>query len=161
MSDMLDDIGATIMGRNMFGPVRGAWADSDWSGWWGDTPPYHCPVFVLTHYEHQPIEMKGGTTFHFVTDGVESAYAKAEAAADGQDISIAGGASCARQAIKAGLVDEIDLQVSSVILGSGERLFDDFEPGIPQMELVRVLQAPGVAHIRYRVTRSAQRRRNG
>jgi dihydrofolate reductase len=157
MSDMLDGMGATIMGRNMFGPVRGAWADSDWSGWWGDTPPYHCPVFVLTHHEHEPIEMKGGTTFHFVTDGIESAYEKAEAAAGGRDISIAGGASCARQAIKAGLVDEIDLQVSSVILGSGERLFDGFEPGIPQMELVRVLQAPGVAHIRYRVTRSAQR----
>ena len=99
MSDMLDGMGATIMGRNMFGPVRGEWGDSDWRGWWGDNPPYHCPVFVLTHHEHDPIEMNGGTTFHFVTDGIESAYAQAEAAAGGKDISIAGGASCARQAI--------------------------------------------------------------
>jgi dihydrofolate reductase len=153
MSEMLDDMGATIMGRNMFGPVRGEWAGSDWRGWWGDTPPYHCPVFVLTHYPHDPIEMKGGTTFHFVTDGIESAYAQAQAAAGGKDISIAGGASCARQAIKAGVVDEIDLQVSPVILGSGELLFDGFQPGVPKMELVRVLEAPGVAHLRYRVMR--------
>ena len=97
--------------------------------------------------------MNGGTTFHFVTDGIESAYAQAEEAADGKDISIAGGASCARQAIQASLVDEIDLQVTSGILGSGERLFDGFQPGIPKLELVRVLQAPGVAHLRYRVTR--------
>jgi dihydrofolate reductase len=153
MSDMLDGMGATIMGRNMFGPIRGEWADSDWQGWWGDTPPYHCPVFVLTHYPHDPIEMKGGTTFHFVTDGIESAYAQAKAAAGDRDISIAGGASCARQAIKAGIVDEIDLQVAPVILGSGERLFDGFEPGNPQLKLVRVLEAPGVAHLRYQVVR--------
>ncbi|TXH28289.1 MAG: dihydrofolate reductase [Mycobacterium sp.] len=156
MSDMLDGMGATIMGRNMFGPIRGEWDGSDWQGWWGDTPPYHCPVFVLTHHAHDPIEMKGGTTFHFVTDGIESAYAQAQAAAGGKDISIAGGASCARQAIKAGLVDEIDLQVSAVILGSGERLFDGFRPGLPKMELVRVLQAPGVAHLRYHVARSPE-----
>ena len=156
MSEMLDGMGATIMGRNMFGPVRGEWDGSDWQGWWGDTPPYHCPVFVLTHHAHDPIEMKGGTTFHFVTDGIESAYAQAQAAAGGKDISIAGGASCARQAIKAGLVDEIDLQVSAVILGSGERLFDGFQAGLPKMELVRVLQAPGVAHLRYHVTRSPE-----
>ena len=148
-----EGIGATVMGRNMFGPVRGEWAESDWRGWWGDTPPYHCPVFVLTHHEHDPIEMNGGTTFHFVTDGIESAYAQAKAAAGESDISIAGGASCARQAIKAGLVDEIDLQVAPKILGSGERLFDGFEAGIPELELVRVLHAPGVAHLRYSVTR--------
>jgi dihydrofolate reductase len=97
--------------------------------------------------------MEGGTTFHFVTDGIESAYAQAQAAAGGKDISIAGGASCARQAIKAGVVDEIDLQVSPAILGSGERLFEGFQPGVPKMELVRVLEAPGVAHLRYRVMR--------
>ena len=140
-------------GPQHFGPIRGEWADSDWKGWWGDTPPYHCPVFVLTHHAHEPIEMKGGTTFHFVTDGIEAAYAQAQAAAGDRDISIAGGASCARQAIKAGLVDEIDLQVTPVILGSGERLFDGFEAGIPELELVRVLHAPGVAHLRYAVTR--------
>ena len=153
VAEMLDDMGATIMGRNMFGPIRSEWADSDWRGWWGDVPPYHCPVFVLTHYAHDPIEMGGGTTFHFVTDGIESAYAQAEAAAGGRPISIAGGASCGRQAIEAGLVDEIDLQVNPVILGSGERLLDGFEAGVPTLELVRVLEAPGVAHLRYRVIR--------
>jgi dihydrofolate reductase len=112
VSEMLDGMGATIMGRNMFGPIRGDWDDSDWKGWWGDAPPYHCPVFVLTHYPHQPIEMEGGTAFHFVTDGIESAYAQATAASGGRPISIAGGASCARQAISAGIVDEIDLQIS-------------------------------------------------
>jgi dihydrofolate reductase len=152
-SEMLDGMGATIMGRNMFGPVRGPWGDSDWQGWWGDTPPYHCPVFVLTHHPHDPIELQGGTTFHFVTDGIEAAYALAVKAAGGAPISIAGGASCARQAIAAGLVDEIDLQVSSVILGSGERLFDGFEAGRPALEIDRVLEAPGAAHVRYRVIR--------
>jgi dihydrofolate reductase len=153
VSDMLEGMGATIMGRNMFGPVRGEWAGSDWTGWWGDNPPYHCPVFVLTHHEHDPIEMEGGTTFHFVTDGIESAYTQAKAAAGDGDISIAGGASCARQAIQAGVVDEIDLQVSPVVLGAGERLFDGFSAGTPRLELVRVLEAPGVAHLRYRVIR--------
>lgn len=153
VSDMMDGMGATIMGRNMFGPVRGEWADSDWQGWWGEEPPYHCPVFVLTHYAHDPIEMKGGTTFHFVTEGIEAAYSLAEAAAGDAPISIAGGASCARQALKAGLVDELDLQVNPVILGSGERLLDGFEAGKPALELARVLEAPGVVHLRYRVIR--------
>jgi dihydrofolate reductase len=150
---MMDGIGATIMGRNMFGPIRGEWGNSDWKGWWGEVPPYRSPVFVLTHHAREKIEMEGGTTFHFVTDGIESAYAQAKAATGDQAISIAGGASCARQAIAAGLVDEIDLQVNPVILGSGERLFDGFEAGKPKLELVRVLQAPGVAHLRYRVIR--------
>ena len=149
-----ENMGAWIMGRNMFGPVRGAWPDYEWKGWWGKNPPYHVPVFVLTHHARPPLEMEGGTVFHFVTDGIESAYAQAEAAAGGRDISIAGGASCARQAIAAGLVDDIDLQISPVILGSGERLFDGFEAGKPALELARVLEAPGVAHLRYRVTRS-------
>lgn len=152
VSEMLDGMRATIMGRNMFGPVRGEWGSSDWQGWWGDEPPYHCPVFVLTHYEHEPIELEG-TTFFFVTDGIESAYAQATAVADGGPISIAGGASCGRQALAAGIVDELDLQVSGEILGSGERLLDGFAPGTPKLELVRVLEAPGVAHLRYRVTR--------
>jgi dihydrofolate reductase len=151
MSEMMDGMGATIMGRNMYGPVRGEWGDSDWKGWWGDDPPYHCPVFVLTHHAHEPIEMEGGTTFHFVTDGIEAAHERAREAAGNQDISIAGGASCGRQAIQAGLVDEIDLQISPVILGGGERLLDDLEPGKPELEIVRVLEAPGVAHVRYRV----------
>ena len=152
-SEMLDGMKATIMGRNMFGPVRGEWGASQWRGWWGEEPPYHCPVFVLTHYPHRPIELEGGTTFFFVTDGIESAYAQATAAASGGDVSIAGGASCARQARAAGIVDEIDLQVNPVILGAGERLFDGFAPGAPTLDLVRVLEAPGVAHLRYRVVR--------
>ena len=153
VDDMMNEMGATIMGRNMFGPIRGEWKNSDWRGWWGDEPPYHCPVFVLTHYPHAPIEMQGGTTFHFVTDGIESAYAQAKEVAGDLSISIAGGASCARQAIEAGIVDEIDLQVSPVILGSGERLLDGFKAGNPTLELARVLEAPGVAHLRYRVIR--------
>jgi dihydrofolate reductase len=153
MAEMLDNMGATIMGRNMFGPIRGEWGSSDWTGWWGDEPPYHCPVFILTHYPHDPIELNGGTTFHFVTNGIESAHRQARAAAGDRPISIAGGASCARQAIQAGLVDEIDLQVNPVILGSGERLFDGFPAGMPELESVRVLEAPGVAHLRYRVIR--------
>jgi dihydrofolate reductase len=151
ISEMLDGMGATIMGRNMFGPIRGPWGESDWQGWWGKEPPYHCPVFVLTHHRHDPIELQGGTTFHFVTDGIEAAYAQAVAAADGRPISIAGGASCARQAIAAGLVDEIDLQLNPVILGSGERLLDGFQAGRPSLGLDRVLEAPGVVHLRYRV----------
>lgn len=153
VSEMLDGMGATIMGRNMFGPVRGPWGDSDWQGWWGDEPPYHCPVFVLTHHPHEPIELRGGTTFYFVTDGIEASYARAREAAGAAPISIAGGASCARQAIAAGIVDEIDLQLSPVILGSGERLLEGFSAGTPALELDRVLEAPGVVHLRYRVIR--------
>jgi dihydrofolate reductase len=153
VSEMMTGMGATIMGRNMFGPVRGDWQESTWRGWWGDEPPYQCPVFVLTHHPRDPIPMAGGTTFHFVTEGVEAAYAQAVAVAGGRDISIAGGASCARQAIAAGLVDEIDLQVSAVLLGSGERLFDGFTGDMPRLELVRVLEAPGVAHLRYHLTK--------
>lgn len=161
VADMLDGMGATIMGRNMFGPIRGEWGDSDWTGWWGDEPPYHCPVFVLTHHARPPIEKAGGTTFFFVTDGVEAAHTRATDVAGGRPISIAGGASCARQAIRAGLVDEIDLQVNPVILGAGERLFDGFEPGTPELELVRVLEAPGIAHLRYRVIGGSDLRLSG
>jgi len=151
--EMMKGFGAFIMGRNMYGPIRGEWGDTDWKGWWGDDPPYHAPTYVLTHHAHDPIEMEGGTTFHFVTDGIESAFAQARETAGGKKVSIAGGASCAQQALAAGLVDEVDLQVSPIILGAGERLLDNFEPGsAPELELVRVLEAPGVAHLRYRVT---------
>ena len=150
---MMEGFGAFIMGRNMYGPIRGEWGDTDWKGWWGDDPPYHAPTYVLTHHAHDPIEMEGGTTFHFVTDGLESAFAQARETAGDKKVSIAGGASCAQQALAAGLVDEVDLQVSPVILGAGERLLDNFEPGsAPELELERVLEAPGVAHLRYRVT---------
>jgi dihydrofolate reductase len=118
-----DNIGAWILGRNMFGPVRGPWPDERWKGWWGDEPPYRVPVFVLTHHARAPIEMKGGTVFHFVTDGIESALAQAKAAAGGRDVRIGGGASTVRQYVQAGLVDEVHLAMRPVLLGSGEPLF--------------------------------------
>jgi dihydrofolate reductase len=147
---LLGHRGAYIMGRNMFGPIRGAW-DEDWQGWWGEEPPYHAPVFVLTHYPHDPIELLGGTTFYFVTDGFDAALEQALNAAGDDDIAIAGGASTARQALAAGAVDELTLDIAPVLLGSGERLFDGvadsgFEP-------IAVLHSPLATHVRYRVGR--------
>jgi dihydrofolate reductase len=118
-----DNCGAWILGRNMFGPVRGPWPDEDWKGWWGDDPPYHVPTFVLTHHARDPIEMKGGTTFHFVTDGIHSALERAREAAGGKDVRVGGGVSTVRQYLQAGLVDEINLSVRPVLLGEGEELF--------------------------------------
>ena len=120
-----ENIGAWIMGRNMFTPVRGPWPDDTWKGWWGDNPPYHVPVFVLTHHPRAPIEMEGGTTFYFVTDGIQAARERAIAAANGKDIRIGGGAATIQQYLRAGLIDEIHLAISPVVLGSGERLFND------------------------------------
>jgi dihydrofolate reductase len=117
-----EGIGANIMGRNMFGPIRGEW-DREWKGWWGPNPPYHSPVFVLTHYEHKPIEMEGGTVFYFVTDGIESALKQAQKAAAGKDIRLNGGVSVIRQYLAKGLVDYMHLGVSPMLLGSGENLF--------------------------------------
>ena len=117
-----DNLGAWIMGRNMFGPVRGAWPDESWKGWWGDNPPYHGPVFVLTHHARAPVVMAGGTTFHFVTDGIESALRKATEAAGGRDIRLGGGAATIRQYLRAGLVDEMHVAISPTLLGSGEPL---------------------------------------
>lgn len=139
--------GAYVMGRNMFGPIRGAW-DEDWRGWWGAEPPYHAPVFVLTHHAHDPIEMDGGTTFHFVTEGFDVAFARAMEAAGDRGVDIAGGASAVRQALAAGVVDELTLDIAPVVLGAGESIFDaaarfDFEP-------VEVLHSPLATHIRYR-----------
>jgi dihydrofolate reductase len=118
-----ENVGAWIMGRNMFGPIRGNWIDDEWKGWWGEEPPYHVPVFVLTHHKREPIEMKGSTVFHFVTDGIESAMEKAKEAAAGKDIRIGGGVSTIRQFLQAGYIDEIHFVVSSIFLGSGENLF--------------------------------------
>ena len=115
--------GAWILGRNMFGPVRGPWPDDEWKGWWGDEPPYHVPAFVLTHHAREPIVMKGGTTFHFVTDGIHSALEQAKAAAGDKDIRIGGGAATVRQYLEAGLIDEMHLAVRPIILGRGEPLF--------------------------------------
>ena len=131
--DLLKQRGAYVMGRNMFGPVRGAW-DREWNGWWGDEPPYHAPVFVLTHYARESVEMQGGTTFHFVTDGFEAALQRAREVAGDLDIGIAGGASTVRQALTAGALEQLTLDVVPVLLGSGERLLEgvperNFEPG--------------------------------
>jgi len=119
----MQNLGAWIMGRNMFGPSRGAWPDDDWKGWWGKNPPYHVPVFVLTHHARAPITMEGGTTFHFVTDGIHAALARAKEAARDKDIRIGGGASTVRQYLTAGLIDELHLAISPVLLGRGEHLF--------------------------------------
>src|SRR3954468_20397714 len=118
-----EGIGANIMGRNMFGPIRGAWKNEDWKGWWGPNPPYHAPVFVLTHHERKPLEMEGGTIFHFVTDGIESALKQAQKAAGGKDIRLNGGVSVIRQYLSKGLVDYMHLVVSPKLLGAGENLF--------------------------------------
>ena len=118
-----EGIGANIMGRNMFGPIRGPWKDEEWKGWWGPNPPYHAPVFVLTHHERKPVEMEGGTTFYFVTDGIESALKQAQRAAGGKDIRLNGGVSVIRQYLSKGLVDYMHLAVSPKLLGAGENLF--------------------------------------
>jgi dihydrofolate reductase len=117
-----DNVGAWILGRNMFGPVRGEWLDDAWKGWWGDEPPYHVPVFVLTHHAREPLVMAGGTTFHFVTDGIQSAYDQAIKAANGKDVRLGGGVDTIRQYLLAGLVDELHMAISPVLLGSGESL---------------------------------------
>jgi dihydrofolate reductase len=143
--------GAYVMGRNMFAPGRGEW-DLDWTGWWGPEPPYHAPVFVLTHYPRGPITMDGGTTFHFVTDGIDAALDEAKAAASGKNVEIAGGASTVNAYLAAGAIDELHLHISPVLLGVGERLFD----GVPtntSFEPVQVIGSPGVTHLKYRLTR--------
>jgi dihydrofolate reductase len=142
-------VGATIMGRNMFGPVRGPWGDSDWTGWWGDEPPYHHPVFVLTHHPRPPISMAGGTTFHFADDGIEAALDRAVEAADGQDVRIGGGASTVQQYLKAGLIDDLHVVVVPILLGRGERLFDNLDGGPPGYECVEFASSPAVAHARF------------
>jgi dihydrofolate reductase len=122
-----ENIGAWIMGRNMFGPIRGAWPDDAWKGWWGDNPPYHAPVFVLTHHPRQPIEMKGGTTFHFVTEGIEEALSRAKDAAGPKDVRLGGGVETIRQYLCARLVDEMHLAISPLLLGSGEHLLSGLD----------------------------------
>ena len=140
------NIGAWILGRNMFGPVRGPWPDESWRGWWGDTPPYHTDVFVLTHHARKPIEMKGGTVFHFVTDGIQSALAQARRAAKGQDVRLGGGVNTIRQYLQAGLVDEIHLAISPVLIGSGEHLLSGID--LPALGFARTeyVHTDGAAH---------------
>jgi dihydrofolate reductase len=146
--DAILGAGAYIMGRNMFGPVRGEW-DRDWRGWWGPNPPYHAPVFVLTHYPHPSIEMDGGTTFHFVTDGIHAALDRAREVAGDRDIHIAGGPTTTNAYLAAGLVDELALQISPVVLGKGIRLLDGV--GRLDLEPIAVRPASLTTHARYRV----------
>jgi dihydrofolate reductase len=144
------DAGAFIMGRNMFSPGRGAW-DLDWKGWWGDNPPYHGPVFILTHHEREPVEMEGGTTYHFVTDGIEAALERAREAAGDRDVSIAGGAQTLRQYLAAGLVDELRIHIAPVILGAGERPLDGV--GDLKLEQIESWGTDLVTHITYKVAK--------
>jgi dihydrofolate reductase len=148
--ESLSNIGATVMGRNMFGGHPGPWdADNPWNGWWGADPPFHHPVFVLTHHAREPLELEGGTTFTFVTDGFEAALEGARRAAGGKDVSLAGGANAARQYLSAGLVDEIEIHLVPTLLGSGERLFDGVGDDLHGLELVRTVAAPGVTHLKF------------
>jgi dihydrofolate reductase len=141
---------AYVMGRNMFSPGRGEW-DLDWTGWWGDDPPYHAPVFVLTHHPREPLTMEGGTTFTFVTDGIESALAQAREAAGDRDVAIAGGAATVNQYLAAGLIDELRLHVTPVLVGAGERLLD--KVGSHDLQPLSVRSTELVTHLRYRVVR--------
>ena len=149
MEGELANIGATIMGRNMFGGGPGPWSDTDpWNGWWGRNPPFHHPVFVLTHHTREPLKTEGSTTFTFVTDGIESALEQARHAADGRDVALAGGARVAQQYLRAGLVDEMQLHLVPTLLGGGERLFDDV--GDPHgLALVETVPAPNVVHLKF------------
>jgi dihydrofolate reductase len=141
-------IGATIMGRNMFGPIRGEWPDETWTGWWGDDPPYHHQVFVLTHHPRGPITMQGGTTFHFVTEGIEAALRQAFEAAEGHDVRLGGGVATIQQYLRAGLVDEMHLAIVPILLGRGERLFEHLDGMSDGYECVELVSSPGVVHVR-------------
>jgi dihydrofolate reductase len=141
------NIGAWILGRNMFGPVRGAWPDEAWRGWWGDNPPYHTPVFVLTHHARKPIEMDGGTTFHFVTGGIREALDRAKQAANGQDVRLGGGVATIRQYLEARMIDEMHVAISPVLLGSGEHLFGGIDTRALGYERSRYATSPGALHL--------------
>jgi dihydrofolate reductase len=150
--ESVENIGAGLMGRNMFGPIGGGpWRDDGWKGWWGDNPPYHYPVFILTHHPRDPVEMQGGTTYHFVTEGIESALERAREAASSKDVMLWGGADVINQYLAAGLLDELELHVAPVVLGDGARLFDNLGDAGVRLEQVRAVEAPGVTHLKYRV----------
>lgn len=150
LEEASSNVGAYVMGRNMFGGGRGPWPeDPPWTGWWGEDPPYHAPVYVLTHHPRAPLEMKGGTTFIFVTDGAGSALDQAKRTAGGLDVAIGGGANAVQQYLAAGLVDEFELHVVPILLGHGERLLENVAD--LKVEQMRVIEAPGVTHIKYRV----------
>jgi len=150
VEESLANVGATVMGRNMFGGHPGPWdAKEPWNGWWGVDPPFHHAVFVLTHYPREPLELEGGTTFTFVTDGIEAALDRARHAAGGKDVALAGGASAAQQYLAAGLVDEMEINLVPTLLGSGERLFEGVGDDLHGLELVRTVAAPMVTHLKF------------
>jgi dihydrofolate reductase len=152
LEESLENLGAGVMGRNMFGPIGGgAWGDEQWTGWWGDDPPYHYPVFVVTHYPRDPAEMEGGTTFHFVTDGNEAALERAREAAGGKDVMLWGGGNIVQQYLAAGLLDELELHVVPVLLGGGAGLFDNLGDAEVRLEQVRAVEGARVTHVKYRV----------
>lgn len=142
-----ENVGAWILGRNMFGPIRGPWPDANWKGWWGDNPPYHVPTFVLTHHARPSVEMQGGTTFHFVTGGIHEALDRAREAARGKDVRIGGGPSTIQQYLRAGLVDEMHIAVSPVLLGAGERLFDGVDARALGYDCVRFVASEKASHV--------------
>ncbi len=141
------NVGAWILGRNMFGPIRGPWPDTSWKGWWGEDPPYHAPVFVLTHHARPPLPMKGGTTFHFVTGGIHEALDQARAAANDRDVQIGGGASTIQQYLRAGLIDELHVAIAPILLGGGARLFDDVDLRAAGYECVRFVGSGKALHV--------------
>jgi len=143
------NVGAWILGRNMFGPIRGSWPDMSWKGWWGDNPPYHVPTFILTHHARPPIQMEGGTTFHFVTEGPEAALDAARRAAGERDVMVAGGAKAAQQYLARGVVDQMDISLVPILLGAGERLFDTLGDDLRGLALVRTIAAPDVTHLKF------------
>lgn len=142
-----DNVGAWILGRNMFSPSRGPWPDTAWKGWWGDNPPYHVPVFILTHHARAPIEMEGGTTFHFVTGGIHDALERAREASGGRDVRIGGGASTIQQYLRAGLIDELHIAIAPVVLGRGERLFDGVDLRALGYECVEYVASAKATHV--------------
>ena len=147
-----ENVGAAVMGRNMFGG-RGPRGDDPWNGWWGDDPPFHMPVFIVTHHARAPVTMQGGTSFHFVTDGIGSALDQAKEAAGGKDVNLGGGAQVAQQYLRAGLIDEVQISLVPVLLGAGARLFDDLGSMPIGLEPTRTVAAPGVTHLAYRVVK--------
>jgi dihydrofolate reductase len=150
VEESMANVGATVMGRNMFGGHPGPWdTRKPWTGWWGPNPPYHHPVFVLTHHPREPLALEGGTTFHFVTGGTEAALEQARRAAGGQDVSLAGGAKAAQQYLAAGRVDEMEIHLVPTLLGSGERLFERLGDDLHGLELVRTIATPKVTHLKF------------
>jgi dihydrofolate reductase len=150
VEEALANVGASVMGRNMFGGGPGPWGSEPWNGWWGDDPPFHTPVFVVTHFEREPLKLEGGNEFSFVTEGVEKAVELAREAAGGKDVSVGGGGETIQQCIAAGLLDELQIHLVPVLLHDGVRLLDNLPRGV-ELELTRVVEAPGVTHLDYRL----------